>query len=196
MVVACSILLMSCSQKALTPREYFNWSKTSESELEQSVSGNGVSFRMKFQPVDLMIANEIKNGITEDCQFEERRSQLGGLAYFLLKIESAQQDLLMHKVQDEQEYVQRVNYYSLSFQQDIVAVAGSDTIPCVLYQFENAYGITPYVNISLAFPAEFLETNKDKPVQILVNDQVFGNGIMKFDYLQEALHDLPELTIE
>jgi hypothetical protein len=196
MIAACSLLLISCSPKSLTPREYFDWSKTGESKLEKSVSGNGVSFRIKFQPVDLMIANEIKNGITGEKQFEERRTQLGNLAYFLLKIESGEQDLLMHKVQDEQEYVQRVNYYSLSFQEDIIAVVGTDTIPCVLYQFENAYGITPYINISLAFPAEFLEANKEKPVQVLVNDQVFGNGIMKFDYQQEALHDLPELTIE
>jgi hypothetical protein len=196
MVVAGSMLLASCMHKSLTPHEYFNWSKTGESGLEQTVSGNGVSFRMKFQPVDLMIANEIKNGITEEQQYEERRSQLGNLAYFLLKIESGEQDLLMHKVQDEQEYVQRVNYYSLSFQQDIIAIAGADTIPCVLYQFENAYGITPYINISLAFPGDFMEANKDKPVQILVNDQVFGNGILKFDYPQETLHDLPELTIE
>lgn len=195
-VVVGSILLASCMHKSLTPHEYFDWSKTGECGLEKTVSGDGVNFRLKFQPVDLMIANEIKNGITEKHQCEERRLQLGNLAYFLLKIESGEQDLLMHKVQDEQEYVQRVNYYSLSFQQDIIAIAGADTIPCVLYQFENAYGITPYINISLAFPREFMDANKDKAVQILVNDQVFGNGIMKFDYQQESLHDLPELTIE
>lgn len=186
----------SCFQKSYTPKEYFQWAKSAESGLEKICSGHGVNFNLKFQPADLMIANEIKNGVTEEHQYNERRAQLGNLAYFLLKIESGEQDLLMHNVADEQEYVQRVNYYSLNFQYDIVAIAGTDTIPCVLYQFENAYGITPYINVSLAFPGEFMGANASKDVQILVNDRVFNNGIMKFDFAQNAFHDLPELTIE
>jgi hypothetical protein len=151
---------------------------------------------MKFEPADLLITNEIKNGITNEQDYSTRREQLGNLAYFLLKIESGEQDLLMHNVADEQEYVQRVNYFSLDFQQDIVAVSGTDTIPCALYQFENAYGITPYINISLAFPGEFMDANKNNDVEILVYDRIFQNGILKFSYAENAFHDLPELTIE
>jgi len=190
------IALSSCFQKALSPREYFNWAKSKESGLQQAHSGNGVNFNLKFQPVDLIIANEIKNEISSEADYERRQRELGNLAYFILKIESGAQDLLMHNLQDEQEYVRRVNYYSLDFQQNIIAVAGTDTIPCVLYQFENSYGVAPYINISLAFPGQFMEANKDQPVQVLINDQVFGNGILKFDYEQDTFHDLPELTIE
>lgn len=192
----CGLMFSSCFQKALTPREYFNWAKTSESGLKQSHAGKGVVFELQFRPKDLMIANEIKNGVIAESDCARRQSELGNLAYFLLKIESGEQDLLMHNIADEQEYVRRVNYYSLDFQQDIIAVAGTDTIPCVLYQFENAYGITPYINISLAFPREFMEANRDKDVEIMINDQVFGNGIMKFNYTENAFHDLPELISE
>lgn len=190
------VVLTSCFQKALTPKEYFNWARSNESGLMQTKAGNGVSFQMQFRPADLMIANEIKNGSTAEQDYITRKEALGDLAYFLLKIESGEQDLLMHKVADEQEYVRRVNYYSLDFQYDIVAVCGGDTLPCVMYQFENAYGITPYINISLAFPGQLMKSNESASVQLLVNDRVFGNGIMKYDYELNAFSDLPELIIE
>lgn len=191
-----SLILSSCFQKSFTPKEYFQWAKTPESGLEVNRKGNGVNFSLKFTPVDLLISNELKNGIITESQYDERKMQLGNLAYFLLKIESGEQDLLMCNVGDEQQYVQRVNYYSLDFQQDIVAVSAGDTIPCVLYQFENSYGIAPYVNISLAFPGEFMEANKEGEVEILIYDRIFLNGLMKFKYTENAFHDLPELTIE
>lgn len=191
-----ALLLTGCFQKSLTPKEYFNWAKTEESGLTQTKGGHGVTFQVQFRPAALMIANEIKNGAITEAECETRRAELGNLAYFLLKIESGEQDLLMHNVGDEQEYIKRVNYYSLDFEQDIIAIAGNDTIPCVLYQFENAYGITPYVNISLAFPGEFMEANREKDVEILVNDQVFGNGILRFNYSKNTFHDVPELTID
>lgn len=191
-----SMLLTGCFQKSLTPKDYFNWAKTEESGLTQTKSGNGVSFNLQYRPVDLLIANEIKNGITKELDYEKRRGELGTLGYFLLKIESGEQDLLMHDATDEQEYVKRVNYYSLDFEQDIIAVAGTDTIPCVLYQFENAYGITPYVNISLAFPGEFMEANREKNVEILIYDRVFGNGLLRFNYNENTFQNVPELAID
>lgn len=189
-------IMGGCFQKAFTPKEYYEWSKNPESNLYRNIEGNGVKFCLKYIPADLLICNEIRNNILGEKDISDRREELGDLTYFNLRIESGEKDLLMFHIQDEQEYLQRVNYYSMDFQYDIIAVTGKDTIPCVLYQFENTYGVTPHINMSIAFPGQILKANNTDSVSILVDDRVFGNNIMRFTYIENELNEVPDLILE
>lgn len=194
--IATLVLVSGCFRKTFSPKEYYEWSKGSESNLNREFKGNGVDFTLKYIPSELILCNELRNGILQENDLESRKKELGDLTYFNLRIGSDEQDLLMFKVNDEQEYLRRVNYYSMDFQFDIIAVCGADTVPCVLYQFENTYGVTPHVNISLAFPHQVMESNAENSISILLSDRIFDNNIIRFEYKENELSEVPELTIE
>lgn len=190
--VACFIaILFSGCKTLLDPAAYIKWVENPEHGLRQSQVVNGVAFELQYKPVDYIIARENGKPDLSRSFYEKRKEKLGELYYFSLNLKSGEQDLLMHNINDEQEYYKRVNYYSLDFQQDIKLLCGTDTLACLMYQFENTYGVAPYIRMSIAFSGKKKAELLQKDSFILIEDRVFGGGLLRFPFNSKALDQLP-----
>lgn len=189
-----SILVISC-KTLFAPADYVKWIENPANGLKQDHEVKGVHFELQYKPVDYIIANEnAKNELSESFH-QQRKEKLGDLFYFSLSLKSGTQDLLMHNLDEEQEYYQRVNYYALDFQQDIKMLIGSDTLPCLMYQFENTYGVAPYIKMSLAFSGKKKEQALKNNFSILIYDRVFGGGWLNYSFDNKKMNAVPEIKV-
>lgn len=192
-----TLLLLSAAgcKTLLPPSQYVKWIESADHGLKQEHEVNGVQFDLQYKPADYIIACENGKHELPETFHASRKEKLGELFYFSLALKSGTQDLLMHNLNNEQEYYQRVNYYSLDFQQDIKMVVGTDTLPCLMYQFENTYGVAPYIKMSLAFSGKKRPDISQKDFTILVNDRVFGGGWLRFPFAHQDLNAIPEIKL-
>jgi hypothetical protein len=183
--------LISSCKTLLAPKDYVRWIENPDNGLRQKKDVNGVVFDLQYKPADYVIARENAKNTLPLSFYNERKEKLGELLYFSLEIKSASQDLLMYDLKEEQEYYRRVNYYSLDFQQDIKLVVGADTLPCLMYQFENTYGTAPYIRMSIAFSGKQREKIESSDCAVLLEDRVFGGGLLRYEYQKNKWQSVP-----
>jgi hypothetical protein len=191
----CALVWYGCNWGALPPVNFVKWVENPKNGLKQSKEVNNVIFEIQYKPLDYIIANENRKPIIEETFYKERIQKLGDLFYLTLTLKSGSQDIMMYNLHDSQEYFKRVNYYSLDFQQDIKAVIGNDTLPCLMYQFENMYGVTPYVKMSIAFSGKHKTDFPKTDPLILIDDRIFGGGLLRFVWKQSDLENIPSIKV-
>lgn len=198
-LLACSAVLLTAfwtgAKSTLDPRAYVRWIEDPANGLRLVRKSHDVQFELQYRPADYIIAQENAKPVLDEKFHTDRQAQLGDMMYFTLAIQSGSTDIMMHNMKDESEYYQRANYYALDFQQDIRMVIEKDTLPCSMYQFENTYGVTPYIKMLLAFSGSHRSKLETSNPVILVNDRVFGGGLMRFEYQHTQLNAVPKIQL-
>ncbi|MCK5856729.1 MAG: hypothetical protein KAG64_04520 [Bacteroidales bacterium] len=122
-----------------------------------------------------------------------------GLQQFILKFEldELETDILKYNVASHQEYESRISYLAFDFQNRIKLIEGSDSLSCKMYHFERTYGLSTSCTILLGFESIYDDKSayaSDK--QIIINDNVFGGGIIKLKIRKENLNNIPVIKIK
>ena len=101
------------------------------------------------------------------------------------------EDILKTQLDNASDYYARTNYFSFNLQQDIYLVDGTDTMDCKLFNYVNAYGLSPKADFVMAFDKSKHKTQEDKI--IVLQDKVYGGGIIKLKIEKESIQQIPEL---
>ena len=113
------------------------------------------------------------------------------MIYYNIRISTLDQtDILAKGVNDKSIYTQRLNYLSYDFQNNISLVTETDSVNCGLYHFVQTYGITPYIDMVVGFAAEQIATSQT----LVIDDRVFGNGIIKFYIDKQDINNIHHLV--
>ncbi len=149
---------------------------------------NEIEFQMKFVPDDLQILNS--NEELDQNLYEELKQEYKNIAFFTLDIKTKNSsDLLKYNLVEQEEYFQRIEYYSFRIKNDLYLATETDTIHPILYHFERDYGLTPRVKVNLAFESQDSIFN-DK---IIYYDRIFNKDYIYFSF--DELDDLPQLSL-
>lgn len=92
------------------------------------------------------------------------------------------------------DYKGRVEYYAFKFEKDIIMVTGNDTIPCSIFHFERTFDVAPYSSFLLGFKIPVKDKRKDRT--IIIDDQIFNKGTVKFLFSEKRISTLPKLEVE
>src|SRR3954471_7951859 len=185
-----------CGQNdKLLPKEYEAWVENPKNGLCVERKMNPLSFSIQYKPLEYIVIKEEKSNSIMQSKINSRSNVLKKMQYFGLRIKTAEGgDILAVNSPAEQEYLQRQNYLMNDFQNDIQLVDGKDTLACALFQAVGNYGLAPYIDFMMGF-----ETKDSIPKHILndkeviVDDRVFGNGILKFIIKKEDINNTPEI---
>lgn len=191
------MLLFGCEKKFLSPKEYLGWVENPSHGLTNSKQIGEIEYSLAFLPVNYLVLKDI--GTTEvlsPALFKEKKKKKEGLQYYLLKINllGNKGDLLHYKINNENEYYSRAEYYSFSVQSDLQLVDGHDTLPCVLFHFENNYSLTPYIQLLMGFSNTGKNRN-DNDIRVIFDDKVFNNGKIILNINKEKTTNIPDLII-
>jgi hypothetical protein len=150
-----------------------------------------IEFGMIYKPLDYMICLEAKTDELKDTTYQTKMSELRDMEYLDLTIASVSRkfELMRYNIVSPKEFDQRIRYYSFEMQKDIKMIVGIDTIPCALYHFERAIDIQSEDHFILGFP-------KSKSVSdrtIVLQDKIFGKGIVKFNFSAQTITNLPKV---
>jgi hypothetical protein len=186
--------LQSCNSvpDSLVPSEYVKWIKNEENGLTKTKSFNNLHFTATYKPIEFIICNEERTNELSAQLVEERSKKLDGLYHFGLRLKTdLSGDVMAHEMMEEEQYFDRVAYYGFEFQNDIMLVQNLDTLHCGLFNFVRSHGIAPYVDFVFSFPKS--KDVLDSDLQLVVNDKVFNNGIIKFVFDHKIINNLPQL---
>jgi hypothetical protein len=187
-----SIMLLSCTQKEVTVGEYLNWVKNPENGLVVSKEFENYKISLFYKPVEFIAINEQRTTSIDTTVFFNRLKQLEEFQYYTLKIESLTgEDVLKTNISTEQEYFDRLYYFTDVLEYDLMLEENKDTLSCQLCHFERNYGVAPYNNIDLGFTSSEIQTDKT----LVFNDQVLGLGKIKLKIAKKDIDNIPKIKL-
>lgn len=188
--VSCTSTSNEDNVKVLPPADYVNWVKNPSNGLVKSSQVGKVLYELTYTPKEYVVANEIRSNSISSEELDNRVSELGNQQYYNLKIKSLNSsDVMQTNITSRDEYDARINYYSFDFQNDIVLVAGMDTISCNMCHFVRSHGVAPYVDFILSFD----EYKESKDNQILLFDRQIAKDVVSFKYQASDFKNLPQI---
>jgi len=94
-----------------------------------------------------------------------------------------EKDLLLSEF-TSRNYQEAVKYMAFTIKKDFTIVTSSkDTIPCAGVQFERNFKVAPFKRALLYFG----NINPEDEIQLIYNDELFGNGIIKFKFKETPI---------
>jgi len=198
-VVLCICLFLmifsGCKKSSLTPVDYVKWIEDTGNGLRIEKEIGDYTFILQYKPLDYIVAMEQKSKEIKSDILSKREKALQGMDYFTLRIsysDKQKKDVMASGITTEDEYFQRSNYYSEDFQDDISLLVGKDTIACGLFNNVRNYGLAPYMDFVIGFETkDYYAPAKDR--LFILNDKVYGCGIIKFTISQSDIEKIPSL---
>lgn len=188
-------ILVSCTKRDLSSPAYRLWVENAENGLKVRKEIADFGFTLFYKPHEYIALAEHEKLSAE--QLKDRLKELEGYQYYTLKIETKKHDELMKAAAtSELEYYQHLEYFISGMQNDISLIDGADTLPCVMYHFEQNYHLAPFNNILLAFkknPDQAVTGTTDKT--LLYNDHLLGTGTVRMTIKGSAIDNTPKLKL-
>ena len=183
----------SCSSDGLEIKDYLAYVKNPDNGLKISKDLNEYQFELQYKPVKFIAINEQRTTQIDTTLFDQRIKELNGLQYYTLKIQAlAGKEMMRTGISSEQEYSNRLQYFSDLAQYDMRLVDGNDTLTCVLFHFERNYGVAPYNNMVLGFPKI---DGKTQSKTFTFNEQVLGVGKVKLKVAKQDINNIPKVKL-
>jgi hypothetical protein len=198
LVIGASVLFISLRRdnKALPPAEYVKWVQNPDNGLNVSKQIKDVKFTVQYQPANYLVANKERDPYLKATVLNSEVGKYTDLEYYDIRLASAKtnQDVLTLDLQNQQDYYSREKYYSFGFENDIYMISNNDTIPCALFNYVPNYGIAPYTDFMIAFTKSKNESKKAMyDHTIVIEDKIFGNGILKFEIKKSDINKIPPI---
>lgn len=197
---------MSCSGDApLNKKDYVKYITNEDNGLVHTKEINEIEFQIQYEPINYKVLKKVKNRAFTQNQYKQDVERFKGSQYFIFKIalKNKQGELLKYQASSQEEYSNRVQYFSYSMQNDFYLLEGEDSLKCNLFHFERTYGVSPFSTFVLGFDSknELIEkaTSYQENVRndkvIVYDDKVFGIGPIKYKIRATDINNIPELTI-
>jgi hypothetical protein len=196
LVIIISVAVLACSRSSITPVDYASYVEDPAHGLKIFKSLNGYGFSLQYESVDYKIVKKHHGkGITR-ALLDRERQEYDSLQYFVLRIKNESgQDVLKSGIADVDSYYARVQYLFSAVQKDMYIVEGSDTLRCMLSHFERDYSLSPYVTLVTGFELKSGKTSATDKV-FVIEDNAFGNGIIKIKINAGDITNIPSLITE
>lgn len=188
--------------KDMPAPDYTSWVENKSNGLKVEKRIGDITYSALYKPCAYVAMMDIgKKELTAE-RLKEKVKEYEGMQYFTFKITAPDQgqELLKWKIQSDQEYYSRLEYFSFNMQKDFKLIDGKDTLDCAMYHFERVYGLEPSATFVLAFPLLTQEqagsgkrSYTDKTIGY--TDQVFGGGNIYMTIRGEDLNRLPEIKL-
>jgi hypothetical protein len=177
----------------LSPQEYARWVENPDNDLKKVKMIGDYTITLQYKPVDYVIVmEEQKHQLPEDM-VSQRRKTLEDLHYYSLRLESTDKQVRVMDIGNntDQDYYDKISYFSYGMQEDISLVSGNDTLQCKLYHAERNYELTPYLDFVLAF--ENPDPANQQPIEFVLDGYRLGLGPVKFTLSPDDISNVPHL---
>ena len=184
--------LKAMAAQQMDEQELVKWQASPENPQRHSQQLGSKIYELTYLPAELLAIREAGADATPEA-IQQAKSHYTDLAYFALKVtdSTANGELLKQNLSSSQEYQRRVNYCSFAMQRDLsVVTSHKDSLACLLLHFERSFDVAPVVSFLLAFDKSVTDASA---ATIIFDDNLFGNGRMKFSFTREELHCTPQL---
>ncbi len=184
-------MLTSCSNE-LAYEEFIRWNKNAENGLTAEAKAGDFHFKAMYQPQEWVALKNHKKGLPTLTVWEEEMREHENFQYFNVQISApGKPNFLKASLRRENEYYERLAYFSSFAQNDFSLVEGKDTLPCTMYHMERNYGIQPFQTLLLGFKNTPNQETQDK--ELIFQDRILGIEPVHFTIAKNNLQQIPKL---
>ena len=191
------LILFFLSECSTTPAnlsadKYIGWlSEESNGLFKKKTIGEITVFAQYRSPEAMALIRTGNNPTPEEWKTAKEAS--GNMQYYLVsyRLNKSNQDILKYNLSEESEYFARSNYLAFGIDKDVYVLSGKDSLTCRLHQFTPHYGLSPKADIIFAFDEP--DSLKKNNHTLVIEDQLFGLGILRFEFEAEHLQEIPTL---
>lgn len=191
LVVIAGYLLTACNTNFSNTADAKKFIEDKDNGLRKEIRVDRIVYCYQYKPTDYMMANEA--GDEDPAAQEQRKKDLDQMWWFNVELSVADfnQSPLRYQLTSMEEYQQRQDYMLNYAPRDFALIADADTLHPASYWFENNQNLTPHETVVLAF-----EKPKQIPeeVQLVFNDQLFRNGMIKATFETKKLNKQINIT--
>lgn len=182
------------TKEKATAQEFVAWCSNEENHLAKSKVISELNYQLSYLPSESMAFLELRTEEYDYEKFKKTAANYKEMTYFNFKIElsGGSGELLKYQLNSPQQYESRVKYISFQMEKDLCLVQGQDTLYPGLYHFERAFEVVPYLTVMFAFDNK--KFDKEKEFTIVYNDKLFEKGLIKFNYQNRQLIDMPNVV--
>jgi hypothetical protein len=190
-ILFATTLLVGCGTSSLPANEYVSYVQSSEGGLLATVQQGDLVYTAQYEPQDYFLLRRFGDALQDDALYDSLCTASADLQYYTLRISATNgAELLKANIQSDEEYYNRIKYYSFDIQKDICLVQGNDTLPCIMTHFERSYELSPFLTISLAFEQSD-DLRQDK--NLFIHDRVFLQSALALEFSSANLKKIPAL---
>lgn len=183
---------ISC-KKNLTKVDYEFYVQDKNNGLRKKTMVGAWEYNFQYKPYDYILLCE--NIVS--FEREKRLKELEGTAWFNISFMNKQsrESALRQGLNSKDEYDSRLNYFLNDAINSVQLHYGhTDTLKPIAYAFENNYNLSPQETIVVGFKLPDGEKVPSKDMQIVYEDKIFKNGIIKVIIDKKDLRKIPNLA--
>jgi hypothetical protein len=192
---AIMVILFSCSSKKEMDREsYLNYLNSEESGLLVTKTLNGITYQLKCLLPEQQCLQFNKSTINSQKDFDQMINEYNGKLSFILLIKDENGSGVVKKtVFSQTKYAEVVEYANTDQPKDIILETDQSELQCSMLHLESSNSVQPILRMILSFGKV---ENPYSGFTIIFNDNVFGNGPVKFNFSKNLLENLPKLKMQ
>lgn len=186
-----ALLSWSCSPSSKTNQGLIPYVENADHGLRKTVAAGDFVYTIQYKPTSYILMQE---GRQEDSA---RKAQLQGMVWFNItfKVNDFNQSPLRFKVGSMEEYTARQDYFLNQAVRDLYLMYdGNVRLSPSAYWFENNQNLLPYETMIAGFHLPDGHTQPTKNMQVVFQDRVFDNGILKVLINQKSLEAFSDFT--
>ncbi|MCX6232764.1 MAG: hypothetical protein NTZ33_14595 [Bacteroidetes bacterium] len=183
------LILTSCNKKGISVSEYKAWFSKKDCPLIKNQESDGFQYELHYLTSDFMALSEIPDKELNSGKLKDELKARNGLYYFLLRITPTKEK----QQQFTEEESKSINWLSFGAKEDMLVIAGKDTLRCMMMQFEPSMGIMPYqsFNIGINKPNEGTDNIPQTNLEFIFIDKVNSGKQLKFSYKANDFKQIP-----
>ena len=179
-------LLFGCrgtGTKGLNGEDYLLWYQSAGESLNKMKEFGAVQVALHYKPNPVQYLEE--KARKEEVKVEDYKD----FTLFNLQIREKDHHLLYPHISVQMDRYSFISYYSFDFQKSIRAVQNGVEYSSEMYHYLK----TLEEGKSLDFMIGFIGLNTSEPFDLIITDDVFGNGKIKYHYTPSFFNQLPTL---
>jgi hypothetical protein len=186
--------LFSCSKRELTIEEYKEFMSEPSNGLTIEKKMGNLIYCLTYLSPEILAFDEI-NGMGSSLSEQQKDSIIEsyqGAFYFFFEIKSNNGSSVLHyRLNSPEEETARISFFSFEFRENIRCYADKKEYKCTVFNFNRTYNLNP----SLQFLIGFERTSFEEALNIKIEDKIFGNGILKFNFNKQTISNIPQIIL-
>ncbi len=188
--------LSGCQKKFSSVQEYYAWLNQEESGMVREKKVGNLAFEVKYLAPEYLAIREAGSKATDLALLDSLKGTYKNSLTFLLTfshVVPTGRDIMFDGISSKPEYTQRMHRMNFGFDEMVFLNTDEGDVYPKLTSLENVYGATDKRAVFVVFSGAQADKlwKRGKELDLVLNDEIFGTGIIHFRFNREDLESMP-----
>lgn len=190
------LFALGCGRTRLDKEAYLKWMKEETNPLRKVKNIGVYTYEVLYTPAGYLVAGDLLTQAIAPETADQAYKEKSNMHYFRIRlsVKEAKQDILKYNLSSQEEYYNRLYYYSYTFAESIKLLQCGKETDCELFHFEKTYDLQGARTFMLGFPKN-PACQSEEEITISIDSKIINAGPVKINYSVQEMKNIPELAI-